>query len=424
MNLRDFNNGSPNTKFWLNPVFGNVNCKNILLTTSNGEIDMTPPNIGFSGQALLSNGDGTVDWGSNEGNPFDQSLNTTDDVVFQSVTSTLRTNDAGIVLGQNAGGVTVPGINSIIIGSNAGTDQTIEGTICIGMFSQSTGQDSVAIGFGSSATAGSSIAIGNGSSSTGLGSVSLGTASLCSAESVAIGRAAQALNDSAIIINASGEIPLQSTANNQIKMKAGTTEFTYDSTGFNIPSDLNVTGLINGVTVGGGFFAAITSSTPVVNTLVETSLTNSVTGVGSLTVPANTFPVGGSYICELGGTINCLNNSVLDIKIYGGPTGNVLLSDLPNISISTTTNRWWGISLYLTIRAIGGPGVASISARSVYQQNVDTGSGNLLGQSFAVVNNTTFATNVDNRLNITAQWTVASPSNSIVMSQCVLTKSY
>ena len=391
VSLEELNAGTVQEKFYLHPVCGSITCDTIFANN-------LPPT-------------------------FNQALNTFNTVQFAGITN-LRTTDSRIILGSNSG--PTAGSNTVSIGSN----------------SNAGGQDAVSIGLSSSAGGGSGIAIGNTAVASALGSIAIGVNSLSSAKSLAVGREARATNDASIVINANDGTQLQSTASNQIRMKAGTTDFTYDATGFSITNttaststttgalkvsggvgiagNLNFAGTINGTTNGGGQFAQ-TQTITVANSIVETSLMG--TGVGTLTVPANSFPVGGSYVVEGGGVMSCLNNAILDIRIYGGPSGLTLLGAIPQLTIPASTGKWWGIALYFTVRTIGGVGVASLSARAVYTQNENAGN-NLFGQSFHVINQTTFDTTVDNTLRITAQWAVASASNTIAMAQLVLTKMY
>jgi hypothetical protein len=175
------------------------------------------------------------------------------------------------------------------------------------------------------------------------------------------------------------------------------------------------------MTITGGFFAQ-TSTVTVTNSVLETTVIG--TGQGTVTVPANTFVVGGSYRVSGGGKITCLNNAELTMRVYGGPAGATLLGQIPTIVIPTSSGTWWGIEIYMTVRAIGAATVASISARAVYQQNVDSQNG-LIGQSFHVLNITDFDTTVNNTFNLTAQWGgIATLSNRMECAQIVLYKVY
>jgi hypothetical protein len=337
----------------------------------------------------------------------------------------LRTNDSNIILGSGAG--------TIASGGNA---------VAVGSSSNSAGQDSVAVGKSSSASGGSCIAIGNTAAASTLASIAIGVNSIANSTSIAVGREARATNANSIIINCNAGTILQSSANDQIQMQAGATNFVYDLLGFKIANtneststttgslhtagglgvigNINFGGLINGLTAGGGLFAQ-TSTVVVANTVVETNIIG--TGVGSITMPANALTVGTSCVVEAGGVMSCLNNSTLVIRVYCGVSGTTLLATFPTLTIGTSTGRWFGLALYFTIRTIGIAGVASISIRGVYQQNIDVGN-ELYGTSFHTVNNTTFNSTVSNTLLVSIQWGVASASNTLSNAQFVLTKSY
>ena len=334
---------------------------------------------------------------------------------------------SSVVVGRFASELIPASISAVIIGNSAGR--------------QSGGATSaVLIG----ADAGNSVGLGTiGDRAVCIGefagSAGAGAAALCIGSRVS---SVSSAHSNSILINANGTTSLDSSASNQIRMKAGTTDFTYDATGFSITNatastttttgalkvsggvgivgNLNVGGTINNLTAGGGAFAQ-TNTVTVANTVVETSLMG--TGQGSLSVPANTFTVGGSYIVEAGGVMSCLNNETLTIRIYGGATGTTLLGTVPTLTISTTTGKWWGTSMYFTVRTLGVAGVASLSARVIYSQTVDVGN-NFFGSSFHTLNTTTFDTTLLNTLRITAQWGTASASNTIAQAQCVLTKSF
>jgi hypothetical protein len=202
---------------------------------------------------------------------------------------------------------------------------------------------------------------------------------------------------------------------------SNTTASTGTTTGSIVtPGGIGIGGAINGMSPIGGYYAQ-TNTVTVVNTITETSLIG--TGVGQMFIPANSMTIGQSCNLNFGGLMSCLNNSSLVINLYCGLGGGTLLATIPHTLIPTSASKWWGCSAYFTIRTIGPPTVGSISVRAVYTQNVDTGN-DIFGQSFHVVNSSTFRSDLDNQLIIKAQWGTASPSNTIAMAQCVLTRNY
>lgn len=171
-------------------------------------------------------------------------------------------------------------------------------------------------------------------------------------------------------------------------------------------------------TTNRGLFAQTTASTPVTNTIVATSIIDG--GQGSLSVPANGFSVGTSFVAHLSGTISCLNNAQIEFHFS---TGGVVLADSSILTLNQTTNKNWQMSVYFTVRAIGGAGVASIvtSGNFTYNKN----SANIPeGLGFSNTNSTTFNTTIANTLTITAQWGSASASNSITTEIFTLTQIY
>lgn len=168
-----------------------------------------------------------------------------------------------------------------------------------------------------------------------------------------------------------------------------------------------------------GLYAQTGTSTPITNTTTETTLLDG--GVGTLTVPANTFKVGDSFTAVMGGHINSGNNQSLHIRIKRN--GSTLLADTGMMTIPTTTNKHWDLVVNFTIRKIGPAGVAEIASYGSFIFNKDSGN-DFEGKTFSAVNTTTFDTTINNTLDITAQWGAANASNSIYSDMFVLHKVY
>lgn len=171
-------------------------------------------------------------------------------------------------------------------------------------------------------------------------------------------------------------------------------------------------------TVNYGLFAQTANSTPITNTDVETSLING--GVGSLSVPANAFKVGDSFRVIIAGVLNVTNNQTIQIRVKDGTS--ILVDSGPEI-ISNITGDIFSLNVDFTVRAIGGPGVASIVALGTFHYT-KTSNGVNEGFAFNNINNTTFDTTISNTLDITVQWGAADPGNSIYSDICVLNKTY
>ncbi len=168
-----------------------------------------------------------------------------------------------------------------------------------------------------------------------------------------------------------------------------------------------------------GLFTQTASSTPITNTIVETTLLDG--GVGTLTVPANGFKVGDSFTLVMGGHISAVNNNTIHIRIKRN--GSTILADTGVLTLPTITAKNWDLVVNFTIRKIGAAGVAEIASYGSFVYNRDSGN-QFEGRTFSTVNNTNFDTTISNTLNITAQWGAASASNIIYSDLATLTKIY
>ena len=174
----------------------------------------------------------------------------------------------------------------------------------------------------------------------------------------------------------------------------------------------------NPYTITGGLFAQTANSTPITNTAVETSLING--GVGSLSVPANFFKVGDSFRAIIAGVLNVGNNQTIRIRVKDGTS---ILVDSGAKTISNINNDVFSLNVDFTIRALGGPGVASIVTLGTFHYT-KTSNASTQGFAFNNINNTTFDTTVANALDITVQWGAANTGNSIYSDICILNKTY
>jgi len=167
-----------------------------------------------------------------------------------------------------------------------------------------------------------------------------------------------------------------------------------------------------------GLFAQTANSTPITNTIVETSLVNG--GVGTLSVPANGFQVGDSFRVIIGGVLNTANNQTIRIRVKDGTS---LLADSGAKTISNITNNVFSLNIDFTVRQIGPAGVASIVCLATFHYT-KTVNGVTEGFAFNTVNSTTFNTTINNTLDITVQWGAANPTNNIYSDIFILNKTY
>lgn len=167
-----------------------------------------------------------------------------------------------------------------------------------------------------------------------------------------------------------------------------------------------------------GLFNQTGSSTPVTNTLVETSLLDG--GLGTLTVPANGFSKGDAYKLTMTGHVSSKNNDTLRIRVK---TGAVVLADTGALTMPQTTAKDWNLDINFSIYNTGNTGVASIASGGKFLFSKDA-SNAFEGVSFSSVNSTTFNTTISNTLSITAQWGAADPLNVIFSEIATLNKIY
>jgi hypothetical protein len=167
-----------------------------------------------------------------------------------------------------------------------------------------------------------------------------------------------------------------------------------------------------------GLFAQTSDSIPITATTTEGTLIDG--GVGVLTVPANSFKAGDSFVCMLSGIISSVNNETLRIKVK---SGSVILGDSGLVTLPATTNKHWDLDIHFTIRRTGVAGTAQImtSGALTYSKN---SSNAFEGIDFSSLNNTTFNTTVPNTLDITVQWGSNNAGNSIYTQTFVLHKTY
>jgi len=170
-----------------------------------------------------------------------------------------------------------------------------------------------------------------------------------------------------------------------------------------------------------GLFTQTANSTTIVNTNSELSLIG--TGLGSLSVPAYGFNIGDSFRASLMGHISCLGSATLRIlvKAWNGFSYSIL-GDTGEIDLDAVTDQHWNLDVDFTIRALGGAEDASIVSGGSFYYNKTNGNIDL--RNFVAENNTTFDTESDNEIVITAQFNNASASNSIYSNLFTLTKTY
>lgn len=183
-----------------------------------------------------------------------------------------------------------------------------------------------------------------------------------------------------------------------------------------LPAKSGTVAFLDDISATYGLYSQIELSTPVVNTTVETTIIGS--GVGTLSVPANAFKVGDSFVAKMCGKMSCLNNSNLTIIIHAN---NIDIVTIPLLNLSTATDKIWDLVIDFTISQIGGAGVADMHVNGTFSYNRQSNN-QFVANNFLTTNIASFNTTIANTLDITATWETASPSNSIQSQNFNLTK--
>ena len=162
-----------------------------------------------------------------------------------------------------------------------------------------------------------------------------------------------------------------------------------------------------------GLYAQTVVSSTVTNTTTETSIIGS--GVGGLSVPADTFAIGDSYHGKVGGVISAQNGDDITVRIK---TGATVLASTGLITLEAVTSLGWELELDFTIATIGAAGDICTNGNFAYNRNT----GSLEGFVFQDVQ--PIDTTVSNTLDITVEWNQAKTQDEIYSANFVLYKTY
>jgi hypothetical protein len=168
---------------------------------------------------------------------------------------------------------------------------------------------------------------------------------------------------------------------------------------------------INLLTPVGGVFCQVVTK---LNTgsIGEQTLISS--GVGSLTVPANTFRQGDSYCLKIGGLKSNANNDTVEIRLK---SGTIILGTTGSIALPALTNSPYDVEVNFTIRQTGGLGTGSIYSTGFFSY---TDVGAYRGANFTGTN--TINTTSPNTLDVVSVQSAV--GNTITCESFILSKIY
>ena len=146
-------------------------------------------------------------------------------------------------------------------------------------------------------------------------------------------------------------------------------------------------------------------------------------GEGSLTVPANTFKKGDTYICELHGIMSSANNEDIYFDTFGGVAGATLLTSTGAIKLATTSDKVFSLKIKFAIHEIGAAGVADIH---LYTEFIHTNNASAKAEIVQLYddNTTLFDTTVANTLDIKVKFSTTNGSNKARSIMFTLFKVY
>ena len=132
-------------------------------------------------------------------------------------------------------------------------------------------------------------------------------------------------------------------------------------------------------------------------------------GVGSFSIPANSLEVGDTLFLELAGTATRdITSSTIRIALSGGA---YFLFDTGNMTNTSPGN--FTLQAFMTVRSIGGPGVASIQT---VVQTLNLGS-SAPTACFLSNNSANFSTLINTTLNLSVFWTTGALINNSCSAQ-------
>jgi hypothetical protein len=173
-------------------------------------------------------------------------------------------------------------------------------------------------------------------------------------------------------------------------------------------------GSVGGPSIPVPLFTGFRQTAPVVISNASLGVLNGV-GAGSFSIPANSLSAGDTLFLQLSGrTTRAINSSSIRIALAAGA---YFLFDTGNVSATSSGN--FTLQAFMTVRAVGGPGVASIQT---VVQTFNLGSA-APTESFLLTNSTNFSTLTNINLSLNVYWASgALAANSCSAEILTLTK--
>lgn len=130
-------------------------------------------------------------------------------------------------------------------------------------------------------------------------------------------------------------------------------------------------------------------------------------GVGQLSVPADAFSVGDSFLVNMQGTISSQNSDIITLKtLAGDPLSPITLATTGALTLRQSTSLEFVLKIHFTVRTVGATGSIMTSFDFKYL----TDSSDNLETKMVLNENIAFDTTIDNTLDITAEFSQATGS--------------
>ena len=131
---------------------------------------------------------------------------------------------------------------------------------------------------------------------------------------------------------------------------------------------------------------------------------------GTMTISANTMAVGDTYVLKITGYITAAEDA--DITFGIGTDNSGLFMDLRHVILEAVIDRMYNLEFTFTVRAIGGSGVASVYTTGILNYAGEA-SKLAVGLYEAELKSSGFTTLVNNRFDVTAEWSSTEVGNRV-----------
>lgn len=166
------------------------------------------------------------------------------------------------------------------------------------------------------------------------------------------------------------------------------------------------------INTSGVIYSAISDSTAIANTNAETNFNT------SYTFPLNSAYNGKTIKITAAGVYSTILQPTIQFKVKLGTNVMIDFTALPACVVNSVTNRGFQIEAWIVCRTFGATGTFQATGNLRLNNQATTPVAN----AYLVVNSTTVTvdTSVAEVAQISAQWSLASPSNTVTMKTMVV----